>query len=668
MLDKILARDLLAMQPCELPVKLPKLFTLVFDDGEINTTRRRTHVSRFFWEFHNAFPSTPLRTAHHLEIVMKGRPYNSGSHTDLIEAICRDIYSKYEDIEPELNAITSKIAYRTSNNMMDEMIKPLAAYVTPIDLLDAICLSRHPRILEAVKNVVPDGRSIDRIYEIAKDVIENDLSIRSNGLVLAYRANTVKHDQVLQSIAVRGTPTEANGKLFDIPVMSGYLNGISRVYEFASDSRSAPKAQTSAEKPLQESEYMARRLQFLVSVVERIKNKDCGSNVFMDWLVDKEVRDESNRVLSPGGIASMAGKYIEDPETKELIELTGNEKHLNGRYVRMRSVLGCKNPDPHTVCRTCFGGLWRNYYNHANLGHLCCVTITEKITQNTLGTKHMVASGEGAPIRLTSFTGKYFTLLRNKTVYHLQPFLKKIGLRIVLNRDEAINLVDVMKMDDISDLRVSETTRLTSVKMIYREKGKDAYDLVPVEQSNREAFLTLEMVNYIREHGWQADEANNFLIDMKDWNYDQPIFAIPQMEISYSQHGAEVGRMIESNMNSIDERQRPDSPLSTLQELSSLVISKLDIPLSCLEVIIYASMIPSRNNHAMARNWEKAVLGVARYTIFSRSLSCAYAFQGHADFMLDPKSFFPHFRPDNQMDVFFSPEKVIEEYRRRVAA
>lgn len=231
-----------------------------------------------------------------------------------------------------------------------------------------------------------------------------------------------------------------------------------------------------------------------------------------------------------------------------------------------------------------------------------------------------------------------------------------------------MNLIDVMKMEDISDLKVNETTRLTSVKFIYRDKGADISDIVPVEQSNREAFLTMDMVHYIRKHGWTVDETNNFQIDLKDWDFEDPIFAIPQMEISYSQHGAEVGRMIESNMNSIDERQRPDSPLSTLQELSSLVNSKLDIPLACLEVIIYASMIPSRNNHAMARNWEKAVLGVARNTIYSRSLSCAYAFQGHADFMLDPKSFFPHFRPDNNMDVFFSPEKVIEDHKRRKSA
>ena len=29
--------------------------------------------------------------------------------------------------------------------------------------------------------------------------------------------------------------------------------------------------------------------------------------------------------------------------------------------------------------------------------------------------------------------------------------------------------------------------------------------------------------------------------------------------------------------------------------------------------------------------------------------------------MLNAKSFFPHYRPDNQMDVFFAPKKVVEE-------
>lgn len=662
--DKILARDLLKVNPANLLSLLPDKFVLVFDDGEIKTTRRRTHVSSYFWEFHKVFPRTKLNKNHHVQVILKGKPYHSNTHTELLEAICRSVYEEYEDVEEEINSLTSKLAFRVTNNMMDEMAPHLAPFPQTLDLLDAIAISRHPRIIAAIEEAQPTGSGVDSIYKVARDVIENDPDLAENSLVLAYRSNTVNKIQVLQSISVRGTPTEANGKLFDIPIMSGYLEGLTKIYDFASDSRSAPKALSSTEKPLQDSSYLDRRLQFLTTVVRKIKGKDCGGE-FVDFLIDKEVRDESNRIVYPGGISSMAGKYVEDPETKKLVELIGNETHLNGRYVRMRSVLKCRNIDPHTVCKTCFGGLWRNYYNHQNIGHLCVVTMMKKIIQNTLSTKHLVASGEGAPIRLNSASGKFFLLQRNKTLFYLQPVLKKMSLKIIFNRDEAINLIDVVKMEHIENLRINDTTKITSVKMCYREKGKDLSDIVKVEQSGREAFLTLPMIKYVRDHSWTVDGNNNFSIDMKDWDFDIPVMAIPQMEISYSQHGAEVGKMIESNMNSIDERQRPDSPLATLQELSSLVISKLDIPLSCLEVIIYASMIPSRNNHSMARGWDNSVLGIARNTIYSRSLSCAYAFQGHSDFMLDPKSFFPHFRPDNQMDVFFAPDKVIEEFKRQ---
>ena len=179
------------------------------------------------------------------------------------------------------------------------------------------------------------------------------------------------------------------------------------------------------------------------------------------------------------------------------------------------------------------------------------------------------------------------------------------------------------------------------------------------------AYITLEFMRYIKDHGYVVDEENNYLVDLSGWNYDEPLFSVPQMEISYSEHGQEVGKLIESNMSKIDERQKPESPVNTGQELYTLVNSKLDVPLSCLLVLIYASMVPSRNNPALARGWSKPVLGIARELIWNRSMSTGYAFQGHADKMLNARAFFPHFRPDNQMDVFFAPQEVVNNEKRK---
>lgn len=660
---KITARDLLNVGSSLLFSMLPKKFTLVFDDGELVTTRRRTLVSHYFWEYHRQYPETPLLVRHHIQPLIQQKPFNSGSHTDLCGIIERDVYRIYEEVDENIVAKTSKIAFDCVNRMTNEMMPSMAPYVAPFDLLDAIEINRHPRIQEAFRNSSPTGKSVQEVYDIVKDVIMNDSSLDHNGLARAYRNNTVKREQVLQTVAFRGIPTEPDGRLYRLAIQTGYLEGMSKIYDFLTDSRSAPKALMSAEAPLQDSEYLARRLQFLVSVVHSIVGKDCGSTEYVNWYVDPEIQ-EDNKVISVGGIKAMQGKFILDEETNQLKELKGNEAHLNGKYVRMRSVLTCKNHDPHTVCRTCFGGLWRNVYNHQNLGHLCCVTITERITQNTLGTKHLVATGEGARIQLTPVSSKFFKVGTSKVDYLLLPYLKKFQTKLVIPRTETMNLADLMKMESTENLMLPHISYLTSVVIVQRDKGVAIPTEVNVNQGHNKAFMSLQLIKYIRKHGFTVDKDNNFEIDLKEWNYDKTIFTVPQTEVSYSEHGQNIGRVIESNMAAIDERQKPESAVNTLQELNTLCAEKLSVPLSALEVIIYASMSWSKDNAYMARGSSESVLGIARQLIYRRSLSAAYAFQGHADFMLDGRSFFAGGRVNSALDVFFDPASVIADQSR----
>ena len=653
---------MLSIEPLVALKQLPPKFTLVFDDGEMQTTRRRTVVSSYFWEYHRKYPEIPLLVKHHIQSVIGLKSYNSDTHTKLCQAIEKDVYRLYEDRDKNIVANTSKIAFDTTIRMTNELMGDLAPYVAPFDLLDAIEINRHPKIQEAIARATPTGDSVRDVYAVAEEVIMNDPSLNRNGLARAYRNNTVKREQVLQTVTFRGIPTEPDGALYRVSINSGYLEGLTKIYDFVTDSRSATKASMSAEAPLQDSEYMARRLQFLASVVEKIEHKDCGSKNLLRWYIDPEVRDDDGTLISVGGIRAMEGKFVElDDNPGVLVELTGKEEHLNGTYVRMRSVLTCTNENPHTVCRTCFGGLYRNYYDHQNLGHLCCVTITEKITQNTLSTKHLVSTGQGARIQLSQMSKKFFKIGASKVDYVLLPHLKKFQTKITLSRTEAMNLADIMKMQDLDDLMVSHASYLTSVLINYRDKGITMSEEVDINQGNRKAFMSLPFIKYIKRVGFVVDKDNNFEIDLKDWNYEKPIFSIPQMEVSYSEHGQEVSAVIESSMANIEERQKPESPLNTLQELNTIVAEKLDIKLSILEVIIYATMVKSRNDPGLTRNYPNPVLGIARSILSARSLSVALSFQGHSDFMLNARSYFASNRVSSGMDVFFAVEEAVNE-------
>lgn len=140
-----------------------------------------------------------------------------------------------------------------------------------------------------------DRATVRDVYAVAEEVTMND---PRNGLARAYRNNTVKREQVLQTVTFRGIPTEPDGALYRVSINSGYLEGLTKICDFCDRlSVGYKKRSMSAEAPLQDSEYMARRLQFLASVVEKIEHKDCGSKNLLRWYIDPEVRDDSTLPL-----------------------------------------------------------------------------------------------------------------------------------------------------------------------------------------------------------------------------------------------------------------------------------------------------------------------------------------------------------------------------------
>ncbi len=656
----IVARSLLGIPQEQVSEMLPPTFDLQFDNGEvIHTTRRRTVYSRFMWRYHIEFPLIPLLKEHHLQTLMEKSGFGSDTHVKLCSIIAKEIYNHYPP-DPKIPDTVSEIAYRQSIEITNYEAQRIAPYAGSIDLLEGIEIVRHPKIMEAKKLSEGNPSKIAESYRLIEEVIMKDPSLNHNNLARSCRNKTVKMGQVLQSI-MRGKSAEPDGKLFDIPIRTGYLEGNYDPFDFASESRSAPKAQAGTEAPLQDSSYMARRFQLIMSVVRKIDGYDCGQTDYEEWPVLPAEYDEG-RMVYPGGISFMKGKFFFDTELGREVEITGKEEHLNGKIIKLRSLKNCRNKDPHTVCAKCFGGLSRNYYSHQNLGHACSTTFTERVIQNTLGIKHLTASSQGEGIKYNSVSAHFFRKTRKATHYVLHPMLKRMELKITLRMSEAIQLVDVIKMRNLKDIRVNKITRINEIRVDYVEKGTPLFAHVTLSQRNIPAFVSMEFINYIIENPWESTPDNDFQIDMKNWDFDKPVFAIPEMEKSDAEHGKEVGRLIESNMSNIQDRQNPESAISTLQELFELATSKMDIQLSCLEVMLYALMVPSRNNPAMARGWSQPVLSVARNLIFSRSLSAAYAFQGHVDFMLDPKAFFPHFRPDSDFDVFFAPQQMLEHY------
>ena len=666
-LPVIKARDLLTQTTADLLIHLPKRFILVFDDGDgFQTTRKKTYFSSYFWDVLRAYPNTPILGRHHVHSILKETGLlNAGVQLQLSEEIVRDVIETYQLDSPEEREPLNRMLYVVSNNIHNIVAQDAERYVAPIDILDAIELMDHPEIRNAVAIATPHQAAMENIDRAVGFAIKNDPSMRNNALVRAVQSKMVNFQQVCQSVGARQFPTEVDGKIFKVPVMASYVGGLRNLYEYAADSRGAAKALFNAEAPLQDAEYFARRLQLLAMVVERIHNSDCGSTKYLPWIVKPPIFDEKKNVIYAGDLSFMTGKYFLDETGRHLIEITGNNPELYGKTILLRSVIYCKHTNPHEVCKVCFGGLSRNVSRFANLGHLCAATMTQQTSQSVLSTKHLVSSGVGAPIILTITSSKYFNLTQHKNAYIFKQELLEDSVKVVVARDEAIGLIDILNMPNLDDINPIRVSSLTWIDIIVTKRGASHSESVELQQGNRRAVLTVDFIKFIKQNRWTSDEHNNFVFDLKNWDFTQSAFSLPDMEYSYSEHSHEIAKKIESNMKNITDRENPQSPAATLEQLFDLVNSKLSVNLAALEVIVYSSMLPSKNNFSLARNAESPVLGVAKQIIANRSLGAGYAFERHKDLITDPQSMTARNRPSSLFDVFMAPREVVEEYNRR---
>jgi hypothetical protein len=236
---------------------------------------------------------------------------------------------------------------------------------------------------------------------------------------------------------------------------------------------------------------------------------------------------------------------------------------------------------------------------------------------------------------------------------------------VVINRDEAVGLIDILSIDDMNNINPLRVSYIDMIDIQYTEDECDVAIPLTISQSNRKAILTIEFLRYLKTKGWETDAKNNFKFDVSGWDFNLPLLRLPDMEYSFSDHSHQISKVIESSMKMITDRSNPNSPVVTLQELFTLVNTKLNVNIAALEVILYSVMLPAKDDYRMSRGAPHPVLGIVDKIIKNRSLSAAMAFEGQTATLCNPRSFFHQGRPDHVMDYALHPHEVVKEYDKR---
>jgi hypothetical protein len=567
-MDRVSARKILDIPNSELWNGLVDKFILVFDDGEIVADKKEVIYSSYAWTLHKLYPNTPLLIKHLInfkgtQIVheieneddleneeddvkiktkyVSNARLGTNTHLKLINTVLWSVFDAYKYNVPNKTKLIddlTKQSYVITNKMFNELSYILERYTTSLDIIDFINVTSHPELVAATKNMPATQEGIDEVYNVVKRLFKEDPSFQLNPMVNAVNGGQANIGQALQCVAPRGFLTDIDSNIFQNPIKSGFVEGITKFEDSLIETRSAAKALIFSTDPLQQSEYFSRRQQLICQNVKNIHSGDCGSQEYLAWHI-RDVRKEGNIKINDCDLTTLQGKYYLDEVTNTLKVLSIKDEHLIGKTIRLRSpIAGCKCTDPYGICETCYGETALSIPENSNLGHITCVTMTGKLGQNILSTKHFDGSSVVEGVVLKPHEKKYLSSNLNSSVYFLNSSLKSKKVELLFTARNVSGLTDITLVDDVEKLSLSRISEFEDICIIVTNLKTGEIDtaVLNVSVAGRFSSMTYDMLRYVKEKGWKVNAEGNYVLDVSNYDFSKAFLVLPMRHVSMSQH------------------------------------------------------------------------------------------------------------------------------------
>lgn len=654
---RISAKKLIHLKPQDVLNNLTGEFTLVCDDGEIQTNAKHVYISSFMWRIIRYFDRIPFKVAH---ILTHHLPLNgtlkADSHVKILAQMAEDFYEHYPNYTHHQQHALMKLMMRSSNAFYNEITQVTERYMGSFDILDIIEIIHDDDVQTIKREGEYTQKGIKKIHQDILEVIRTKSSLKGNMLARLLRAGLIKPGQLSQSIGPWGYPTDVDSFPFPKPIIRGYAEGIRSFYESLTESRTAALALQYADSPLKNTEYFSRKTQFLGTQVATVHPGDCGSTHYHPRKIADKIQLEM-----------MDGIWIWDREKQALHRINKKtDEHLIGRIVEMRNVHGCLHEDPNGVCATCYGDLSRNIFVTTNAGHQNTTSVLSRWVQDILSTKHLVGSGETAVLQLDKAQQDYFELDATKMGYKLRADKAQFHYKLTIPYAALRNITDALTIKDLKNLSPDRVTEIKELLVIqYDAEGNSISERLDLEYQGRKAFMTRDLLAYMKvQSRWNLNKKGNYDIDLSEWDREKTLFKIPPKQYSTVAFAKRIETLLESRAKNVKDREQ-ETFSSFFEELIETVFERRPYHLSVLQMVAYGCMITNMQNHdgALPKPWSDSAVGVLRSTMRVRSLSPAMAFQDHDKTLTAATTFNVTNRPDHMFDWILLPQEVAK-YRQ----
>lgn len=619
------ARDLIQIPLEQFTVGLPDVdgFWVVCDDGEIYSTTREMIYTRFLWELYAQFPISVIKMEHHLSDQDEFVP---STPDKIMNSIFWDCFTlcKAKGLAFDTTVITHRMY--TIADQLFEFYRDLPEMVMSINIMDYIDIMHDEDIHKALVDIHSKERvipaDISRVYKVINTTMENKESIEDSPLVVAHRSRSIKPAQFNKCIGPNGFITDVDSHMFRHPVLDSFVSRLTQPEDLLMESRTAAMSIFYQSKAMQDSEYLTRQLQLECEVIWRVHvGMDCGSKEYLPLYVPEGKKP-----------TDLSGKWYLDPndDTEKLIPV--DDRNIRGTFINVRSSAFCKLGDRYGVCERCYGLLTDSIMPGDNIGHIAATVMQKKVTQNILSNKHLVGSASVEPFVFRGEDLDYLENMKDSSKFLLSQRLKGINgkLEIIFREKEASKIQEIFFLDDIDTLSPMRLTSLTSVRFIITPADTIVrhYEIGTSTESRR-AYFTAEFLTYMRSRKNKVDSDGNYIVDLSDWNFKNPIMDMPMVQYSTPAHMQEIKRVLTSSGEGTLSACK--TPAEAINKLWHLVRSRLDVNIAHIELLVVAAMAedPKNNDYRIPRDKTKGKLVPYNDIMASRDSALAMAYENH---------------------------------------
>lgn len=642
-------------------------FEVEFDDGILKCNGCEIVISRYVFEYWKALPrQIPIRMSYCIAFKGVLTPHTP---LDLCTLMYRDYLDMYEFTEWDIDdSHMNRVVYKdVINGLYNFCVVYLDGYVQGADSFDLIEIMNHPPIREANERIKtqahdPTPEEIDKVHDIIESEILTSPALKHNSFAIALRCKAIKMVQMQMMVGPVGYCTDINSSLFPRPLRCGFYEGSAKLWEFAIESRNASIASLYNELIMPISQYANRRYQLICQPVRWVVRADCGTRMYKETLITTQKK-----------LNSMEGLWRLDEVSGSLVPIKPSDKHLIGKLIKHRSSLYCEwSTSRSEVCAVCHGRVYRAVMKFSpdsqsntkgnNVGHIAAITLGAQNSSTVLGRKHANSTSVASKMVLNIEQGVYLEVSENGKYLLFHNKMKPLNkLKVILYKDQVEKLHDVRAgiIDITSPSSISQIESFTIVD----DTLDDGYNRLPIilGSKQRTGYLSVDALDYIREHGWVFDENQNLVVDLKGWDKHKPFFNVPQIEFSPPEFIEEItsfmlgpskeGRKDNIEIRRLDSYKTPTAGVDALYE--EIQGGNLDVHYSHLSIIVLAlsAQDPINDDYRLPYPRHKGVIVTETPLVDNNSAGMSMAYEKQHKILSSPATYVLHKRRGHPLDT-----------------